>query len=70
MGSGLIGDESGIRNRVKSLLIFFGIRVGALNLGADFLNPVVDILLGLPDVLLGRVPKGEDLGEVKELIVD
>lgn len=58
MGSGLIGDESGIRNRVKSLLIFFGIGVIALNLGADFLNPVVDILLGLPDVLLGRVPEG------------
>jgi hypothetical protein len=70
MGSGLIGDESGIRNRVKGFLIFFGIRVVALDMGADFLNPVVDVLLGLPDVLLGGVSEGEDLREVEELIVD
>jgi hypothetical protein len=70
MGSGLIGDESGIRNRVESLLIFLGVRVVALDVGANFLNPVVDVLLSLPDVLLGRVTKGQDKREVEELIIN
>lgn len=70
MGSGLIGDESGIRNRVESLLIFLGVRVVALDVGANFLNPVVYVLLSLPDVLLGRVTKGQDKREVEELIIN
>jgi len=70
MGSGLIGDESGIRNRVEGLLIFLCIGVVALDVGANFLNPVVDVLLGLPDVLLGGVSEGDDQREVEELIVD
>ena len=70
IGSGVIGDESGVRNRVKGLLIFFGIGIVALDVGADFLNSVVDVLFDLSDELLGRVSEGENKGEVKELIVN
>ena len=70
MGSGLIGDEAGVRNRVKSFLIFLGIGVVALDVGADFLNPVVNVLLGLPDVLLGGVTERQDKREVEELIIN
>ena len=70
MGSGLIGDEPGIRNRVKSFLIFLGVGVVALDVCANFLNPVVDVLLGLPDVLLCGVAEGKDKREVEELIIN